>query len=84
MANSSILVLPRHHGPGLLEVFDHGGIVGWDKVIQHLGAAAGAHTIGAEDIFVQNRYPTEGGGATCGQAFVGRAWRLLRPGLRSL
>ena len=49
----------QHHGAGLLEVFDHGGVVGRDKVVEHLRAAAGADAVGAEDIFVQNGHATE-------------------------
>src|SRR5690606_31980890 len=52
-------------------IFHDGGIVGGDEVVEHLRAAAGAHTAGAEDVLVGDGYSAQGGGVTPGQPGVG-------------
>jgi hypothetical protein len=44
--------LAQHHGAGGLEARHHGRIVGRDEVVEHARAAAGAHPVRAENIFM--------------------------------
>ena len=44
--------LGQHDGAGLLEPRHHGRVVGRDEVVQHARTAAGAHPVGAENVFM--------------------------------
>src|SRR5690606_8521840 len=52
--------LAQHHRAGGEEVLHHRGVVGGHKVVEHFRGAAGAHTLGAEDVLVGDGHATEG------------------------
>ena len=43
-----------------MEVADKGGVIGWDKIVEHPRAAAGAHAPGAEYVLVHERDARQG------------------------
>ena len=48
--------LAEHHGAGLAQPLDHGGVVGRDEVRQHARAAGGPLAAGTEDVLVRDRH----------------------------